>query len=197
MTASGLRCSLQTLYNHSYQLVVSYLWSQGGCRSWIYYSALIRTGIKHHVYFHVCHVPQCEWWYWKSYILGTYNSNRITRLPFNSQFIYIYAHMYTSLAVPCCTRAFPVVAFFTFLWVQLDVVINQENEWMAGIGYGFAICAELFEIIWPAVVRMVSNQNCTILSWSAIHDACTSIAKHVLCSYSQHDFFLSVEKGLC
>ena len=54
--------------------------------------------------------------------------------------------------------AFPVVIFLTFLWVQLGVIINKENDWMAELGYAFAICAELFEILWPATLRLVSKQ---------------------------------------
>ncbi|CAL5012461.1 unnamed protein product [Urochloa decumbens] len=50
--------------------------------------------------------------------------------------------------------AFPVVAFLTFLWVQLGVTINSENDWMATMGYTFAICAEIFEILWPAALRI-------------------------------------------
>ena len=81
--------------------------------------------------------------------------------------------------------AFPAVIFLTFLWVQLGVIINKENDWMAEWGYAVAICAELFEILWPATLRLVSKQilfNFFFLKWSACRYA--TIATYIVLIFS-------------
>jgi len=70
---------------------------------------------------------------------------------------------------------------------------------MAEWGYAFAICAELFEILWPATLRLVSKQ---IVQFIISKVECMSLCYYcyIYCADILNMtvfLFLSVQKGLC
>ncbi|KAL6870759.1 hypothetical protein ACP4OV_014607 [Aristida adscensionis] len=52
---------------------------------------------------------------------------------------------------------FAVVVLLTFMWIDMGITIEKENDARAKFGYVLALFAELFQIFWPAVIRVLKK----------------------------------------
>jgi ABC-type microcin C transport system permease subunit YejE len=53
--------------------------------------------------------------------------------------------------------SFALVTLLTFMWMQMGIAIENENDKRAYFGYVLAAVAEMYQVFWPAIVRVVRN----------------------------------------
>lgn len=52
--------------------------------------------------------------------------------------------------------SFTLVILLTFMWMEMGITIEKENDNRAFIGYVLAAIAEMYQSFWPAILRVVS-----------------------------------------
>ncbi|KAL6653252.1 hypothetical protein ACP70R_008830 [Stipagrostis hirtigluma subsp. patula] len=57
----------------------------------------------------------------------------------------------------CVIAAFALVVLLTFMWIDMGITIEEENDARAYVGYILAAFAELYQIFWPALVRVLKK----------------------------------------